>query len=336
MAIDPVVLGPNMPDTFYRGAGRISQFRGTPFDQHPEDWIGSATERRTGGGAGLTRLADGTLLADAIASDPLAWLGAAHTARFGSSPALLVKLLDAGQRLPLHVHPGRAFAQSHLAVPFGKTEAWVILEAPADAAIHLGFARDVSGAQLADWVHRQDVGALLDATNRVPVAAGDALLCPAGTPHAIGEGVLLLELQEPTDFSILLEWEGFPLTVDDASLGLPLDLALECVERGRCDEARLAALRGVPNALGTLLPAEADDFFVAERIGAGPLPAEFSVVVVTAGGGDLHSSAGSTTPIGRGQTVLIPYAAGDCAISGAVTAIRCRSGNRPALASRSL
>ena len=100
-------------------------------------------------------------------------------------------------------------------------------------------------------------------------------------------------------------------------------------------QARLAALRGARNAVGTLLPAEADDFFVAERIGAGPLPAEFSVVVVTAGRGELRSSDGSSTPIGRGQTVLIPYAAGDCVISGPVTVIRCRSGSRPALASRS-
>ena len=47
---------------------------------------------------------------DAVAADPEAYLGAAHVARYGASTALLVKLLDAGQRLPAHFHPGRAFA----------------------------------------------------------------------------------------------------------------------------------------------------------------------------------------------------------------------------------
>ena len=60
---------------------------------------------------------------------------------------------------------------------------------------------------------------MLAVTNRVPVEAGDSLLCPAGTPHAIGAGILLVELQEPTDWSILLQWRGFPLGPDDATLG---------------------------------------------------------------------------------------------------------------------
>ena len=51
---------------------------------------------------------------------------------------------------------------------------------------------------------------MLGALHRVPVAAGDAIFVPAGMPHAIGEGLLIVELQEPTDLSVLLEWEGFP------------------------------------------------------------------------------------------------------------------------------
>jgi mannose-6-phosphate isomerase len=164
----------------------------------------------------------------------------------------------------------------------------------------------------------------LAATNRVPVAAGDALLCPAGMPHAIGAGILLLELQEPTDFSVLLEWDGFPLTRDDASLGLPLDLALACVDRRGCDPARLAALRGRPTAVGTLLPAEADHFFVAERVGPGALDPAFSVLVVTGGAGQLRSETGRAQPLAGGQTVVLPYAAGACTIEGTVSAIRCR------------
>src|SRR5215831_16470075 len=162
-SMQPIVLGPNLPDTFYRGAGRIGRFRGVELPPElagrPEDWIASVTSRFGGGAAGQTRLPDGSLLADVIAADPVGWLGREHVARYGANPALLVKLLDAGQRLPLHVHPDRAFATAHLASPYGKTEAWVIVSARPDAYVYLGFSRDVSSPELAEWVGRQDSAA---------------------------------------------------------------------------------------------------------------------------------------------------------------------------------
>jgi mannose-6-phosphate isomerase len=323
--MEPILLGPNLPDTFYLGAGGIARFRGEPLPLRPEDWIGSTTPRFGAAPAGLTRLAGGELLADAIAADPLDWLGAEHLARFGADPALLVKLIDPGQRVPVHVHPDRGFATEHLSSPYGKTEAWVIIDAPPDGTVNLGFSRDIGADELASWVATQDVASMLAATNEVAVAAGDALLCPAGMPHAIGPGVLMLELQEPSDFSVLLEWTGFSLTAADATLGLPVDLALSCVNRSHCDPRRLAQLRGHRDAVGTLLPAEADGFFIAERLGAGRLGAAFSILVVTAGSGQLQSATGTPMALQRGQTVLVPFAAGECTLRGDVTVLRCRS-----------
>lgn len=327
--MDPIVLRPNMPKQFYRGAGRIARFRGggTPTDL-PEDWVGSATPRFGLAPDGITRLPDGSLLSDAIAADPVAWLGSGHVARYGANPALLVKLLDAGQRLPVHVHPDRSFATEHLASPYGKTEAWIVLEADPGAVVHLGFSRDVEAAELAGWVRDQDVPAMLAATNRVPVAAGDAVLCPAGAPHAIGAGILVVELQEPTDFSILLEWQDFLPGPDGASVGLPMDEALGCVRRSAWAPARLDALRGpgVTSAAGSLLPAEADPFFVAERVGPGVFGPSYALLVVTSGTGTLVPESGKPVPVGRGSTVLIPHAAGPCSLSGDVQAIRCCPG----------
>ena len=101
--MQPIVLGPNMPAMFYRGDGRIDRLRGTAgHADRPEDWIGSVTARFGTADDGMTRLPDGSLLASAVAADPVAWLGAAHVARYGSDTGLLVKLLDAGQRLPVH------------------------------------------------------------------------------------------------------------------------------------------------------------------------------------------------------------------------------------------
>ena len=74
-------------------------------------------------------LPDGRLLRDAVAEHAGSWLGAAHVARFGADPALLVKLLDAGQRLPVHCHPSDEFAAAHFGSRYGKTEAWIVVGA---------------------------------------------------------------------------------------------------------------------------------------------------------------------------------------------------------------
>src|SRR4051812_14737540 len=258
-----LALPANQPETFYRGAGRIAAFRSVPdLPDRPEDWVASTTARFGLAPSGLSVLPDGRVLAEAIAAEPGWWLGPAHVAAYGDNPAILVKLLDAGQRLPLHVHPDRRFATDHLASPYGKTEAWVIVSAEPDAYVHLGFSRDVETAELAGWVSGQRIDDMLAATNRVPVQAGDGVLCPAGVPHAIGAGVLLVEVQEPTDFSVLLEYQGFALDGPaEGHLKLGYDLALECVDRSTWTPERLAELRGTDR----LLPRTADPFFAADR-----------------------------------------------------------------------
>jgi len=314
-----LALPANQPETFYRGAGRIAAFRSAAgLPDRPEDWVASTTSRFDLAPSGLSALPDGRLLTEAIAAEPAWWLGEEHLKAFGENPAVLVKLLDAGQRLPLHVHPDRRFALDHLASPYGKTEAWVIVSADPDAYVHLGFARDVSTEELAGWVAGQQSEAMLAATNRIPIKAGDAVLCPAGVPHAIGSGILLVEVQEPTDFSVLLEYANFGLA--DGHLGLGYDLALECVDRGSWSADRLAALHG---GADRLLPAAADEFFSAARL-RGPstrLEAAFSVVVVVAGAGTL-SGEHDDLPVRRGDTLLVPFAAGPLTLTGDVEAVR--------------
>ncbi|WP_250031342.1 class I mannose-6-phosphate isomerase [Paractinoplanes maris] len=308
-----VALPANQPETFYRGAGRIADFRNGPAEpDRPEDWVGSVTSRFDLAPSGLSVLPDGRLLAEAIAADGRYWLGPDR-----ADTGVLVKLLDAGQRLPLHVHPDRTFANAHLASPYGKTEAWVIVSARPDAYVHLGFARDVDPAELAGWVAAQKADDMLAATNKIPVSAGDAILCPAGVPHAIGDGILLVEIQEPTDFSVLLEYEGFGLSGGHLNLGY--DLALQCVDRSAWSPSRLAGLRG---AADRLLPQPADEFFRAERLYGGDRVARgFSVLVAVSGEGALTGET-DNHPIRRGDTLLVPHAAGPLHLTGAVEVLR--------------
>jgi mannose-6-phosphate isomerase len=333
--VTPIPLAANRVPRFYRGGRGIDELRGAGAgaagDAAPEDWVGSATTVFGSAGEGLSRLPSGELLRAAIAADPEGFLGRRHAEAYGADPALLVKLLDAAERLPVHCHPDRGFARRHLSCPWGKTEAWVVLATRApEPVVHLGFRQAVDPGRLAAMVERQDAEALLAGLNAVPVAPGDTVLVPAGTPHAIGEGVLLVELQEPTDFSVLLEWEGF--AVDgrrDGHLGLGFDLALSCVDRAAWDRAGLARLRGgrgaVRPGVERLFPAEADPFFRAERLRPDPaatLEAAFSILVVTGGSGRLETRGGALD-LARGDTVLVPFAAGPGELRGRLEAVRC-------------
>lgn len=336
--LSPIRLDPNAVPSFYPGAGRIAAHRRDPRipDTHPEDWIASTAFRTGLAPSGLTTLPDGTHLRDSLADDPLPWLGQAHLDRYGPSSGLLVKLLDAGRRLPLHIHPSRSFAATHLGSDFGKTEAWIILHAEPDAFVHLGFSRDVDVTELNRWVAEQDVPTLLGATNSVPVRAGDVLLCPAGVPHAIGEGILTVELQEPTDFSIMLEWQGHDLDPGSAFLGLDRELALEAVQRGAIGRSELDRLRGHPvpggfspgHSVTSVLPASADEFFTAVHVNPGPgqlLDQRLSLLVALEGAGALHSADCPPLPVKAGDTYLIPYAAGPTELCGALSVIRCHA-----------
>jgi mannose-6-phosphate isomerase len=330
----PIRLAANRFPRFYRGGSAIDELRGTTPEAGgaflPEDWVGSTTTAFGSAVDGLTVLEDGRTLREAIQADPEGFLGPGHVDAYGDNPALLVKLLHAGERLPVHCHPDRDFARRHLGCPWGKTEAWIIAgTGSAEPIVHLGFREAMDPGRLAELVQAQRVEALLASLNAVSVAPGDTVLVPAGMPHAIGQGVLLVELQEPTDLSVLLEWEGFAIDgARQGHLGLGFDLALRCVDRSGWSPADLARLRGgrgpVRPGAERLLPAEADPYFRAERLrpdpGA-PLEAAFSILVVTHGSGRLESRGGSLD-LGRGDTVLVPFAAGAGEVRGRLEAVR--------------
>jgi mannose-6-phosphate isomerase len=317
----PLELGPNQLRRFYRGGARIEQFRGLPPSgvDAPEDWVASATTAFGEDELGLSRVDEGVRLADLFSAEPEAFFEPAHLAAYGADPAMLIKLLDAGERLPLHFHPDATFAARHLASGHGKTEAWVILEAEPGAAVHLGFARDLGEDEVAEAVAAQDIDALIADMNRVQVEAGDAIFVPAGLPHVLGEGILLLELQEPSDLSLLLEWPG-TMSEQQAWLGLPREVALGALERSSPDLAHLTSRRGA-----SLFPAEADRFFRADLVAGGAaLEPGFSVLVATGGEGDLRGAQGDPVALRRGSTVLVPFASGAVDVTGSVEAIRCR------------
>jgi mannose-6-phosphate isomerase len=335
--MEPLSLQANRPPKFYRGGDQGDSFRG---DQPsalaaafftPEDWIASTVSCHGTETQGLTRLPDGRLLRDAMAADPGTYFEPAHVQRFGADPGLLVKLLDTGERLPAHCHPSREFARTQLGCRFGKTEAWVIVgTSTSDPHVYLGFNRDVAAGELEEWFERQDHDVILQAMNRLPVSAGDTVYVPAGTPHSIGAGLFIVEIQEPTDFSVMLEWRDFGLDeCRHGQLGMTLQQSLACFNRWRVTPQDVAMFHGHarPSQVGisSLLPESALSFFQAEEVMVETscrLSAGYSILIVLEGAGVLETAA-SRTELARGSTILIPYSAGPTTVRGRLRAVRC-------------
>jgi mannose-6-phosphate isomerase len=319
----PQLLPPNVVHHWYAGGPALARWRGiAPVGEHsPEEWIGATVARFGEPDSGPARLADGTLLRDAVTADPVGWLGRDDGA--AGDTGVLVKLLDAGQRLPVHVHPTRDYAARHLGCVYGKTEAWYILEAGPDAAVWVGWREDVGARRVSDLVEAQDTEAMLNLMNRIPVRPGDGVLVPGGTPHAIGAGILLIEAQEPTDQSILLERNNTRASDDEVFLGLPRNTALSVVDT--------SALRDPTGLLrhatdGHVLPAEAAPYFQMRLLSAGAdVPAGFAVAVVIGGSGVLRSDA-PPLDVAKGQTLVVPAACGPWRTNGDAVLLVCGPG----------
>lgn len=203
----------------YLGGRMLDALHGKPNgeDGHfPEEWIMSVVAARNAGrehipDEGMSRIPGTELTLKALLeSDPAGYLGPEHAARHGPSPGVLVKLIDSAERLTLQVHPDREQARTLFGSPYGKTECWHILAGREDLAgerpcIYLGFQEYVTRALWEDLFARQDIPGMLRAMQRFEVSPGDTVLIEGGMPHAIGAGCLLMEIQEPTDYTIRVE-----------------------------------------------------------------------------------------------------------------------------------
>jgi len=325
----PQLLPPNVIEHWYAGGPALAAWRGLPpvGERSPEEWIGATVARFGEPDSGPAHLADGTLLRDAVRADPTAWLGRADGAP--GDTGILVKLLDAGQRLPVHVHPTRDYATHHLGCVYGKTEAWYVLEASADAAVWVGWREDVDRQRVRDLVEEQDSDAMLALMHRIPVRPGDGVLVPGGTPHAIGAGILLIEGQEPTDQSILLERNNTRASDAEVFLGLDRDTALSVVDTAALADPGELITHAPPTAaeLVAVLPAAAAPYFRMELLTAGvDVPAGFAVAVVLAGSGVVASAHGDPLDVAAGQTLVVPAAYGNWHVDDDVRLLVCRPG----------
>ncbi len=109
---------------------------------------------------------------------------------------LLIKLIDAKEKLSVQVHPDDSYAENYDPDSSGKKECWYVLEADPGAQIVVGFQREISKSEFTELVSKNECELVLRNWN---VKAGDVFLLNPGTIHAIGAGVVLLEVQQSSD-----------------------------------------------------------------------------------------------------------------------------------------
>jgi mannose-6-phosphate isomerase len=167
---------------------------------------------------------------------------------------------------------------------------------------------------------------MLDLLHPIDVEPGDVVYVAPGMLHAIGGGVFLVEVQEPEDLSILLEWNGFAIDGRrDGHLGLGFDLALGAVDRHVVDADELATLVRPAGFGPSVLPPAADPYFRMERrriTGSEELAPGFAIVLIMAG--SLSIELDEPLDAAVGTTMVVPHGAGPLNIAGVGEIVACR------------
>lgn len=217
---------------------------------------------------------------------------------------LLVKLIDAGDRLSVQVHPDDTYA-AQVEQDRGKTEMWYILEAEEGAELICGLRAGMTREDFAEAVR---AGKTERALEHVPVRAGETYFIPAGLPHAIGKGILLAEIQQNCDLTYRI-WDYDRRGTDGKPRELHVAKALDVVRPFTAEEIEAIRYEADPTADRNTVLAACSRFRV-ERLSVDgscmiPEAATFRHLLCISGEGTLTSVA-ETYPVVRADSYLLP------------------------------
>jgi mannose-6-phosphate isomerase len=213
---------------------------------------------------------------------------------------LFMKFLDASDNLSVQVHPSNEYASAHLESHL-KSEAWIILDTTSDGLIYVGLKEGTTEQTLRESIKNDTVPELL---NTINVKKGECYYLPSGTCHALGAGVLVAEVQTPSDTTFRV-WDW-----GRTNRQMHVDQAMECID---FDATELSFTQPKPLQSGDFLTTHFVDtpFFSIERIEATVdttlelIVDETPVVIMVVEG---HASIVHAVPVDApaGTTVLLP------------------------------
>lgn len=243
---------------------------------------------------------DGQTLPDYLARAGRGVLGT-HCDKFEDFP-ILTKFIDAKGNLSIQVHPSNEYALEH-EHQYGKTEMWYILDCEPGAFLYYGFDHEISREE---FERRIQDNTLTEVLNAAPVHKGDVFFIPAGTLHAICQGIVIAEIQQNSNVTYRVYDYG-RVGADGKPRALHIPQALAVTQRkppetqdfgghlGRCDYFTV-------------------DVYDSDFAGTAG-PESFVSLLVVDGAGTVRCG-GETLAVKKGDSIFIPAGSGDFAVTG--------------------
>lgn len=314
----PIRFSPIYKDIIWGGTDIKRRFkRETPLERVAESWELSCR----GDGMGIVENGElkGRSFQNLIDEYGKRLLGNRTMNTYGSSFPLLVKLIDAADRLSVQVHPTDEYARME-GEPNGKNEMWYIIDAKKDAKLVYGLRPNVTKRDFTDAVSQNRVPETL---NEAPVKAGDFFFIPAGTVHAILDGILIAEIQQNSNTTYrIYDWGR----VDAEGRGRELHTqkALNVINFGPPPGNRTIERVDCGGYIKKRL--HKSDFFFLEEIDVTGGYSDrtdggaFKAVMLIDGGGVMEYENGATE-VSAGETYLIPAEMGKFELKGEMKAL---------------
>lgn len=273
-----------------------------------ESWeladLGQTAISGGGGGAERSIIANGPLKGAPLHDIPDAWLGRLKRTADGDFP-LLVKFLNSRENLSVQVHPSEAYAAEHDDAHL-KSEAWYIVDAEPGSVIYKGVREGVTPEAFRAAIESGDAQKVTDLMIVTPVKPGDCHYLPSGTCHALGAGLLVAEVQTPSDTTFrVFDWGR-------TDRELHVEQAMQCITFGPPEVGAYEKRTHTAGMFTTVSRLVSCEHFAIEKVRMSEayeqeIPYDQPAVwMVLEGGGEITLGEGLNTTFTRGETLLLP------------------------------
>lgn len=224
---------------------------------------------------------------------------------------LLVKFIDASDKLSLQVHPDDSYGAIHEGGELGKTEMWYIISVEPGAKLACG---TLPGTDLNIFMELLNSGNIEKCLNQIEIKPGDAIFIPAGCPHALGAGIVVWEIQETSDLTYrIFDWDRVgvdgkprPLHINKAFDVLRFDLAKSPL----IDQLSVNIADNLVRYLAICRYFVTEFLNIYKSFLEDTLGESFHILTAIEGKGEIIYGPDESVVVVKGETVLVPASIG--------------------------